>query len=202
MAGAGSSFLHLTQYAVLNVALLHFRFGHLDLCLQSIHECAHLAQQQKDNVCLLHAMALLCRLAVVQGQAVYAQQLLTQCLSMAHTLSAEQGVTATSSPGSSAPMGIGAGADITTPVVVNMAVLLAHATLTHRDLFSGNTASASGSIATTTTTTTSTADRWRLLHCIDSLSRAMPSGIPFPCHSRALGTTALFIFISQHASWV
>ncbi len=61
-----AAFLHITPYAALHVALVQFRFGYLDRCLHAIHECAHLAQQQRDGLCLLHALTLLCRVAVVK----------------------------------------------------------------------------------------------------------------------------------------
>jgi Anaphase-promoting complex subunit 5 len=75
----------MTQYAILNLALLHFGFGHESEALQAIHETVRIAQQNNDHYCLMHALALLCKLALARGQIQYASRLLQRCIeSQAH----------------------------------------------------------------------------------------------------------------------
>lgn len=58
--GGGSGGLR-TQYAVLNLAGLHFRFGNIDEALQAIRETVRVAQQNNDHACVAHALAWLFR---------------------------------------------------------------------------------------------------------------------------------------------
>mmetsp|Transcript_11909 Transcript_11909/g.22702 ORF Transcript_11909/g.22702 Transcript_11909/m.22702 type:complete len:741 (-) Transcript_11909:27-2249(-) len=77
------------QYAILNLAILHFGFGHYDLAVRAIQETVRIAQQSSDHVCLMHALALLCRVAQEKqdkgggaggGDSRYARQLLERCV--------------------------------------------------------------------------------------------------------------------------
>ena len=71
------------QYALLSVALIHFRFGHVDACLQTIYECLPIAQQVQDSVCLLHALLLLVRVAISKGHARQAELICARCFALA-----------------------------------------------------------------------------------------------------------------------
>lgn len=71
------------QYAILNLGILHFFFGHEDLCVLAIEETVRIAQQNNDHACLMHALTLLCRLAqekASKGNSLHIQQLLERCL--------------------------------------------------------------------------------------------------------------------------
>lgn len=70
----------VTQYAIFNVGLLHFHFHHTAQALQAIHETVRIAQQNGDHACLMHALALLCRIATAKGDFSYAGQLLQRCI--------------------------------------------------------------------------------------------------------------------------
>eukprot|EP00808_Paulinella_micropora_P029548 g10793.t1 len=51
------------QYAILNLALLHYKFGHLDRTIPCLLETVRIAQQNADQTCLAHALALLAQVA-------------------------------------------------------------------------------------------------------------------------------------------
>ncbi|XP_064650104.1 anaphase-promoting complex subunit 5-like isoform X2 [Lineus longissimus] len=50
------------RYAILNLAALHFKFGHREESLAALHEAISIAQEYNDNVCLQHALGWLHRL--------------------------------------------------------------------------------------------------------------------------------------------
>ncbi|ESP01711.1 hypothetical protein LOTGIDRAFT_238189 [Lottia gigantea] len=49
------------RYAALNLAALHFRFGHHGEAMASLIEAIHIAQEANDNICLQHALSWLQR---------------------------------------------------------------------------------------------------------------------------------------------
>lgn len=56
------------QWALLNLAGLHFRFGHMALALQALEETVRLAQHASDHRCLANALYWLVRLVSVAGE--------------------------------------------------------------------------------------------------------------------------------------
>lgn len=50
------------RYAALNLASLHYRFGHRDESLAALHEAIRMAQETNDHECLQHALSWLHRL--------------------------------------------------------------------------------------------------------------------------------------------
>ncbi|CAH1785514.1 unnamed protein product [Owenia fusiformis] len=44
------------RYAALNLAALHYRFGHRNEAMAALHEAIRMAQETNDNICLMHAM--------------------------------------------------------------------------------------------------------------------------------------------------
>ncbi|KAK3088849.1 hypothetical protein FSP39_024561 [Pinctada imbricata] len=50
------------RYGALNLAALHFRFGHREESLAALHEAIRMAQETNDNVCLQHALSWLHRI--------------------------------------------------------------------------------------------------------------------------------------------
>ncbi|XP_022687592.1 anaphase-promoting complex subunit 5-like [Varroa jacobsoni] len=49
------------RYALLNLAMVHRRFGHMKQAELALKECIDLSQQSSDKECLQHALAWLCR---------------------------------------------------------------------------------------------------------------------------------------------
>lgn len=73
----------IQQYAILNLGILYFGFGHFDLAVRAIQETVRIAQQNNDHNCLMHALALLCRVAQdkgAKGDTQHARQLLERCV--------------------------------------------------------------------------------------------------------------------------
>uniref|UniRef100_A0ABM0LZU0 Anaphase-promoting complex subunit 5 n=1 Tax=Saccoglossus kowalevskii TaxID=10224 RepID=A0ABM0LZU0_SACKO len=58
---------HSFRYAALNLAGVHCRFGHIDEATAALREAITMAQEANDNVCLQHALGLLCRLQQERG---------------------------------------------------------------------------------------------------------------------------------------
>jgi len=56
------------HWALLNLAGLHFRFGHMALALQALEETVRLAQHASDHKCLANALYWLVRLVAVAGE--------------------------------------------------------------------------------------------------------------------------------------
>ena len=128
-----------TQYAALSVALLHFRLGDLALSQQSVLEAIHLAQQHGDALCLLHALALLCRLALVRGETALARTLLTRCVHMARALhSPPLGANASAEADSALATSMTSSPSVMThtsaaAVALQMSLLLAQLSLDHAE---------------------------------------------------------------------
>ncbi|XP_045463070.1 anaphase-promoting complex subunit 5 [Harmonia axyridis] len=74
-----------TRYAALNLAALHYHFGHYDETLASLKEAIKLAQDANDNLCLQHAMAWLHRLLIKHNDRITEHSLLSSfTLSMSY----------------------------------------------------------------------------------------------------------------------
>lgn len=84
-AMAASRHMPMMQYAVLNLAALHFQFGHRYEAMLAIQETVRVAQQNGDHVCVALALAWLFRLAVGNGDQ-NARQLLDRSLDRAQAL--------------------------------------------------------------------------------------------------------------------
>lgn len=67
LTGKPGSSRNIVQYAVLNLASLHFHFGHLDMAMAAINETVRIAQQNGDHVCVAYALAWLHQLLVKSG---------------------------------------------------------------------------------------------------------------------------------------
>jgi hypothetical protein len=67
LSGKPSSSRNIVQYAVLNLAALHFRFGHTEMALTALHETIRSAQQNGDHVCVAYALAWLHQLLAKNG---------------------------------------------------------------------------------------------------------------------------------------
>ena len=65
--GKTSSSRNIVQYAVLNLASLHFRFGHMEMALAAINETVRIAQQNGDHVCVAFSLAWLHQLLARTG---------------------------------------------------------------------------------------------------------------------------------------
>lgn len=73
----------IQQFAILNLAILYFGFGHCDQAVRAIQETVRIAQQNNDHTCLMHALALLCRVAQekgAKGDTQHARELLEKCV--------------------------------------------------------------------------------------------------------------------------
>lgn len=75
----------MMQYAVLNLAALHYQFGHRHEAMLAIQETVRVAQQNGDHVCVVFALTWLFRLASGAGGQETAQ-LLRRCLARAREL--------------------------------------------------------------------------------------------------------------------
>jgi len=75
----------MMQYAVLNLAALHYQFGHRREAMLAIQETVRVAQQNGDHVCVVFALTWLFRLASSNGGQETAQ-LLRRCLNRARDL--------------------------------------------------------------------------------------------------------------------
>ncbi|KAJ8919973.1 hypothetical protein NQ315_006503 [Exocentrus adspersus] len=53
------------RFAALNLAILHYHFGHIEEALASLKESIKISQEANDNVCLQHALSWLCRLTTI-----------------------------------------------------------------------------------------------------------------------------------------
>jgi len=73
------------QWALLNLAGLHFRFGHMALALQALEETVRLAQHASDHKCLANALYWLVRLVSVAGERQLEGQLVRRCLQVPQT---------------------------------------------------------------------------------------------------------------------
>ncbi|CAH1119671.1 unnamed protein product [Phaedon cochleariae] len=53
------------RFAALNLAILHYHFGHIEEALAALKESVKISQEANDNVCLQHALSWLYRLTTV-----------------------------------------------------------------------------------------------------------------------------------------
>ena len=83
--GGASRHMPMMQYAVLNLAALHFQFGHRYEAMLAIQETVRVAQQNGDHVCVAFALSWLFRLAIGNGDQ-NARQLLDRSLERAQAL--------------------------------------------------------------------------------------------------------------------
>jgi hypothetical protein len=68
------------QYATLNLAILHFVFGHFETCKDSILETLRIALQNQDMVCVSQTISLLYKFAISSRDIPYAQGVLQRLL--------------------------------------------------------------------------------------------------------------------------
>eukprot|EP00475_Leptophrys_vorax_P001209 TRINITY_DN1064_c1_g1_i4.p1 TRINITY_DN1064_c1_g1~~TRINITY_DN1064_c1_g1_i4.p1 ORF type:complete len:692 (-),score=153.96 TRINITY_DN1064_c1_g1_i4:4235-6055(-) len=68
------------HYAVLNLALLHYSFGHIDASKEAVLEAIRIAQQVSDTDCLSQAVVLLYRIMLKAGDSAAAAALLQKCV--------------------------------------------------------------------------------------------------------------------------
>ncbi len=76
----------IASYATLNLAALHYQFGHYGSALQSIQETIRIAQQQNEHECLALSLAWLFRLADVKGYVDKTESLIKRCIQRAKEL--------------------------------------------------------------------------------------------------------------------
>nr|CAI5862934.1 unnamed protein product [Callosobruchus analis] len=63
------------RFAALNLAILHYHFGHVEEALAALKESIKISQEANDNVCLQHALSWLYRLTTVNED-----KLIVQCI--------------------------------------------------------------------------------------------------------------------------
>jgi anaphase-promoting complex subunit 5 len=76
----------IASYASLNLAALHYRFGHYGAAITSIQETMRIAHQKNENECLALALAWLFRLADCKGMEERAELLIKRCIERADEL--------------------------------------------------------------------------------------------------------------------
>jgi tetratricopeptide (TPR) repeat protein len=76
----------IASYASLNLASLHYRFGHYDAALQCIQETIRIAHQKNEHECLALALAYLFRLADRSGLRDRSELLMKKCIDRAKEL--------------------------------------------------------------------------------------------------------------------
>jgi len=77
----------LFPYATLNLAGLHFRFGHMNEGINLIHETIRVAQERNDDQCLALALSWLCRLISAKpGNHSQEFQILNRCVARSSEL--------------------------------------------------------------------------------------------------------------------
>jgi hypothetical protein len=69
------------QYAVLNLALLHYAFGHIESCKESILETIRISLQNEDMKCVGHSLSLLYKVTLSVRDMNYASRILQRCIS-------------------------------------------------------------------------------------------------------------------------
>ena len=87
-ADRGASGSERMRNGLLNLALLHARFGHTDLCVELLDECIRLCQSSQDTRTLQHAVHTLTALIRDQPAAAAAASLYQRCVD-AQAVSAE-----------------------------------------------------------------------------------------------------------------
>jgi hypothetical protein len=83
--GKTSTSRNIVQYAALNLAALHHRFGHTALALATAQEAVRVAQQNADHVCVALALAWLYQLLARRGDA-QVEGVLRRCVGRAADL--------------------------------------------------------------------------------------------------------------------
>ncbi|CAH1961189.1 unnamed protein product [Acanthoscelides obtectus] len=84
--GDGKSKRH--RFAALNLAILHYHFGHVEEALAALKESIKISQEANDNVCLQHALSWLYRLTTVNEDKLIVQCILKSTeLSLSYTAS-------------------------------------------------------------------------------------------------------------------
>jgi ATP/maltotriose-dependent transcriptional regulator MalT len=76
----------IASYASLNLASLHYRFGHYESALLSIQETIRIAHQKNEHECLALALSFLFRLADRNGLPAQAETLMKKCIERAKEL--------------------------------------------------------------------------------------------------------------------
>lgn len=67
------------SFALFHLALLYFRFGKMDLSLESLMECIIVSQSLNQAESLVHALSLLVRMTAASGHVTEARDLLIKC---------------------------------------------------------------------------------------------------------------------------
>ncbi|VEN54817.1 unnamed protein product [Callosobruchus maculatus] len=76
------------RFAALNLAILHYHFGHVEEALAALKESIKISQEANDNVCLQHALSWLYRLTTVNEDKLIVQCILKSTeLSLSYTAS-------------------------------------------------------------------------------------------------------------------
>jgi len=91
--GSTNSGSERMRTGLLNLALLHARFGHTDLCVELLDECIRLCQSSQDTRTLQHALSILAALVRDQPASTVAASLYQRCVD-AQSVLAESAVQA------------------------------------------------------------------------------------------------------------
>ncbi|KAL0490589.1 anaphase-promoting complex subunit Apc5 [Acrasis kona] len=83
--GTKKSFM-AADYAAINLAALHFQFGHHESSLRSIRESIRIAQSKNEQECLAISLSFLFRLADADGMRQHAKALSDRCIKRATEL--------------------------------------------------------------------------------------------------------------------
>jgi anaphase-promoting complex subunit 5 len=76
----------IASYASLNLAALHYQFGHYGAAIQSIQETIRIAHQKNEHDCLALALAWLFRLADCKGMTKRTELLIKKCIEKSEEL--------------------------------------------------------------------------------------------------------------------
>ena len=85
-ASDSSGPITLASYAALNLAAVHYRFGHRLSAIQAVHEAVRIAHQNNEHEALTVALSLLFKLANAEGAVSEAQWLLMRCITQSGAL--------------------------------------------------------------------------------------------------------------------
>ena len=84
LTSSGASARGVIQYAILNLAALHFRFGHLNLAAAAIDEAVRVAQAGRDHACVTFALSWLHHIS--DARHADGDEVLQRCVSRAREL--------------------------------------------------------------------------------------------------------------------
>ena len=84
VSAAGGNARGVIQYAILNLAALHFRFGHLNLAAAAIDEAVRVAQAGRDHACVTFALSWLHHIS--DARHADGEEVLQRCVSRAREL--------------------------------------------------------------------------------------------------------------------